>query len=191
MRELLCVSQSSKEQLRRSRTESSGAAPAIEELPGAARQCKARRAACGEAGSTIWPSHGRGGLEGARPSSSLDHQTLAEVSHSASLPTASRRSRKFPRRYRLSPSEEVWRATGPPVPASIISPRKFSISPLSRSRTAEVGNSHSGTVSAHPKRSGGRPALQLPRALFPRGSSHSASSHKGRNCIAHIDLSST
>ena len=46
-RELLCVSQSSKERLRRSRTESSGAAPAIEELPGAARQCKARRAACG------------------------------------------------------------------------------------------------------------------------------------------------
>ena len=45
MRGLRCVSQSSKEQLRRSRTESSGAAPAIEELPGGARQCKARRAA--------------------------------------------------------------------------------------------------------------------------------------------------
>ena len=27
--------------------QSSGAAPAIEELPGIARQCKARRAACG------------------------------------------------------------------------------------------------------------------------------------------------
>ena len=42
VRELLCVPQSSKERLRRSRTESSGAAPAIEELPGTARQCKAR-----------------------------------------------------------------------------------------------------------------------------------------------------
>ena len=40
VRELLCVSQSSKEQLRRSRTESSGAAPAIEELAGEARQVR-------------------------------------------------------------------------------------------------------------------------------------------------------
>ena len=79
VRELLCVSQSSKERLRRSRTESSGAAPAIEELPGTARQCKARRAACGEAGNTVQFSHGRGGLEGARPSSSREHQILAEV----------------------------------------------------------------------------------------------------------------
>ncbi|UKI34176.1 MAG: hypothetical protein L6W00_12780 [Lentisphaeria bacterium] len=65
--------------MRRSRTESSGAAPAIEELPGTARQCKARRAACGEAGNTVQFSHGRGGLEGARPSSSREHQILAEV----------------------------------------------------------------------------------------------------------------
>ena len=40
VRELLCVSQSSKERLRRSRTESSGAAPAIEELAGEARQVR-------------------------------------------------------------------------------------------------------------------------------------------------------
>ena len=40
MRELLCVPQSSKERLRRSRTESSGAAPAIEELAGEARQVR-------------------------------------------------------------------------------------------------------------------------------------------------------
>ena len=40
MRGLLCVSQSSKERLRRSRTESSGAAPAIEELAGEARQVR-------------------------------------------------------------------------------------------------------------------------------------------------------
>ena len=51
VRELLCGTQSSKERLRRSRTESSGAAPAIEELPGDARQCKARRAACGSVSS--------------------------------------------------------------------------------------------------------------------------------------------
>ncbi len=40
MRGLLCVPQSSKERLRRSRTESSGAAPAIEELAGEARQVR-------------------------------------------------------------------------------------------------------------------------------------------------------
>ena len=40
VRGLLCVSQSSKERLRRSRTESSGAAPAIEELAGEARQVR-------------------------------------------------------------------------------------------------------------------------------------------------------
>ena len=40
MRELLCVPQSSKERLRRSRTESSGAAPATEELAGEARQVR-------------------------------------------------------------------------------------------------------------------------------------------------------
>ena len=40
VRELLCETQSSKEQLRRSRTESSGAAPAIEELAGEARQVR-------------------------------------------------------------------------------------------------------------------------------------------------------
>ncbi len=40
VRGLLCVPQSSKERLRRSRTESSGAAPAIEELAGEARQVR-------------------------------------------------------------------------------------------------------------------------------------------------------
>ena len=126
VRELLCVSQSSKERLRRSRTESSGAAPAIEELPGAARQCKARRAACGEADNQLRPSHGRGGLEGVRPSSSREHQILAEVRQSTSLPTAHHRSRKFPLQYQLLPSA---------------------------------------------KRSGGRQALQLPRASNSCGSS--------------------
>ena len=47
MRELLCGTQSSKERLRRSRTESSAAPPAIEELAGEARQVRPARAACG------------------------------------------------------------------------------------------------------------------------------------------------
>ena len=47
VRELLCGTQSSKERLRRSRTESSAAAPAIEELAGEARQVRPARAACG------------------------------------------------------------------------------------------------------------------------------------------------
>ena len=44
-------------------------------------------------------SHGRGGLEGARPSSSPGHQPLAEARISASALTAHRRSRKFSPRY--------------------------------------------------------------------------------------------
>ena len=125
VRELLCETQSSKEQLRRSRTESSEAPPATEELAGEARQVRPARAACG--------------------SVSTD--------------------------FGLLTGEEVWRATGPPAPASIISARKFSIPPPHRPRTAEVGISRHGTALAHPGRSGGRPALQLPRASFPHGSS--------------------
>ena len=72
-------------------------------------------------------SHGRGGLEGVRPSSSREHQILAEVQISTSAPTASRRNRNFPFRYRPPPSA---------------------------------------------KRSGGRQALQLPRASNSCGSSN-------------------
>ena len=117
VRELLCETQSSKEQLRRSRTESSAAPPATEELAGEARQVRPARAACG--------------------SVSTD--------------------------FGLLTGEEVWRATGPPAPASIISARKFSIPPPHRPRTAEVGISRHGTALVHPGRSGGRPALQHPR----------------------------
>ena len=53
VRELLCVSQSSKEQLRRSRTESSAAPPAIEELAGEARQVRPARAACGSVSTDL------------------------------------------------------------------------------------------------------------------------------------------
>ena len=47
----------------------------------------------------LLPSRGRGGLEGARPSSSPDGHFLPEVRISTSAPPASRRSRKIPPRY--------------------------------------------------------------------------------------------
>ncbi len=53
VRELLCETQSSKEQLRRSRTESSAAPPAIEELAGEARQVRPARAACGSVSTDL------------------------------------------------------------------------------------------------------------------------------------------
>ena len=126
VRELLCAPQSSKERLRRSRTESSGAAPAIEELPGEARQVRPDRAACGFVSTDSWPSHGRGGLEGVRLSSSHIFGLAAAACLSPPLPTAYHRSRNFPPRYR-------FRLSG---------------------------------------RSGGRPALQFPRASNPCGSSN-------------------
>ena len=124
MRELLCVPQSSKERLRRSRTESSGATPAIEELAGEARQVR-----------PAWP-----------------------------------RADQYQPRLRLLTGGEVWRATGPPVPTSNIFSQKVSLPPPYRPYTAEVGNCRSGIVHAHSKRSGGRPALRLPRASNSRGS---------------------
>ena len=170
VRELLCVSQSSKERLRRSRTESSGAAPAIEELAGEARQVRPAgpRADQSQPGSDfsrakrsggrpalqlprasnprgslnihlrpdrvpqksefpalVLPSPIRRGLEGARPSSTREHQILAEVQISIFAPTASRSNRKL-----------------------LIGP-----------------------CSSLAKRSGGRQALQHPRASNPCGSS--------------------
>ena len=86
VRELLCGTQSSKEQLRRSRTESSAAAPATEELAGEARQVRPARAACGSVSTDFGASHGREGLEGARPSGSREQHS----------PTASQTSRLHP-----------------------------------------------------------------------------------------------
>ena len=139
VRELLCVSQSSKERLRRSRTESSGAAPAIEELAGEARQVRpagprAEKLAARLgllAGEEVWRASGPPAPATIKPSQ--------KFSIAPFLPTAYHRSWKFPPRYCSTPSEEVWRASGPPAPPSIKFLRKFSISPLSRSRTAEVG----------------------------------------------------
>ena len=99
MRGLLCVPQSSKERLRRSRTESSVAAPATEELAGEARQVRPARAACGFVSTDFRFLTGARGLEGARPSSFPRHQTLAEVQISTSAPPASRRSRNVSSQY--------------------------------------------------------------------------------------------
>ena len=84
VRGLLCVPQSSKEQLRRSRTESSGAAPAIEELPGAARQCKARRAAMRRS-RQHGPVFSRAGRSGGRPALQLPHLPFRRGSLPVSL----------------------------------------------------------------------------------------------------------
>ena len=132
VRELLCETQSSKEQLRRSRTESSEAPPATEELAGEARQVRPARAACGSVST----------------------------------------------RLRLLTGEEVRRETGPPAPSSNIFSQKITLQPPYRLRTTEVRNSRHGIDLAHPKRSGGRPALGLPRATF---------SHRRSPCSLHTD----
>ena len=61
----------------------------------------------------------RGGLEGVRPSSSHISRLATAARHIPPLPTALRRSRNFPPRYRPPAGEEVRRATGPPAPMSI------------------------------------------------------------------------
>ena len=61
----------------------------------------------------------RAGRSGGRPALQLPRtSTPAEVLHPAPFPTAHRRSRNFPFRYCLRPSGEVWRAPGPPAPAT-------------------------------------------------------------------------
>ena len=74
------------------------------------RSCRARPGnvrpggpQCGEAGSTVPSSHGRGGLEGVRPSSSHTSYLVAAACISPPLPTAHHRSRKLPPRYRFLP----------------------------------------------------------------------------------------
>ena len=99
MRGLLCGTQSSKERLRRSRTESSAAPPAIEELAGEARQVRPARAACGLvstdfrllAGGEVWRAPGPPAPPTIIFSRKFEYPPLP--------PTASRRSRKIPPRY--------------------------------------------------------------------------------------------
>ncbi len=67
---------------------------------------------------------------------------------------------------------EVWRAPGPPAPSNIKFLRKFRISPPFRLRPAEVGKFRSRLAFTNSgRRSGGRPALQHPRASNSCGSS--------------------
>ena len=136
VRELLCVSQSSKERLRRSRTESSGAAPAIEELAGEARQVRPAGPRAEKLATRSSFLTGARGLEGARPSSSPEQHFLTEDQSSAPQPTTHSRSRKFPSRYRPRSFEEVWRAPGPPAPTTVVSSRKISLPPQSRPHAA-------------------------------------------------------
>ena len=101
VRELLCVSQSSKEQLRRSRTESSGAAPAIEELAGEARQVRP----AGPRADSYQPTPGllTGGevWRASGPPAPPTGKLAAAACLSPPLPTAYHRSRNFPPRYRF------------------------------------------------------------------------------------------
>ncbi len=119
VRELLCVSQSSKERLRRSRTESSGAAPAIEELAGEARQVRPAgpRADQYQPGSDF----SRAKRSGGRPALRLPRATFSHRRSACRLHTdyALQKS-EFPASALSSPIEEVWRAPGPPAPISII-----------------------------------------------------------------------
>ena len=148
MRGLLCVPQSSKERLRRSRTESSGAAPAIEELAGEARQVRPAgpRADQYQPGSDF----SRAKRSGGRPALRLPRATFSHRRSPCRLHTdyALQKS-EFPASALSSPIEEVWRAPGPPAPTSIKLARKFEYPPPSRPHPAEVGNFRSGIVHAH------------------------------------------
>ena len=94
-------------------------------------------------------SHGRGGLEGARPSSSPGHRTLAEVRISASAPPAFRRSWNFSPRYCLLPSKRSGGRPAPPAPPGIKPLRKLEYPPPPRPRPAEAGIARFGTISSY------------------------------------------
>ena len=148
MRGLLCVPQSSKEQLRRSRTESSGVAPAIEELPGIARQVRPG----GPRADSYQPTadFSRAGRSGGRPALQLPRASTPCGSSNIHL-----RPARVPQKPELlapvvfSPIEEVWRAPGPPAPPTIIFSRKFEYPPPPRPRPAEAGIARFGTISSY------------------------------------------
>ena len=148
VRELLCVSQSSKERLRRSRTESSGAAPAIEELAGEARQVRPAgpRADQYQPGSDF----SRAKRSGGRPALRLPRATFSHRRSPCRLHTdyALQKS-EFPASALSSPIEEVRRATGPPATTGNIFSQKITLPPPYRLRTTEVEISRLGTVFSH------------------------------------------
>ena len=116
-------------------------------------------------------SHGRGGLEGVRPSSSPGHQNLAEVRISSSAPTASRRSRNFSPRYCFLLSKRSGGRPALQLPRAS-TPCGSSNIRLCPDRAPQKSEIFAPVLFPPPKRSGGRPALQLPRALNPCGSSN-------------------
>ena len=177
MRELLCETQSSKERLRRSRTESSGAAPAIEELAGGARQVRPAgpRADQYQPGSDFSRAKRSGGRPALRlPRATFSHRRSPCRLHTDYAP----QKLEFPASALSSPIEEVWRAAGPPAPttgkltaAACISPPL----PTTYHRSRKFPIRYRLLPS---KRSGGRPALRLPRATF---------SHRRSPCSLHTD----
>ena len=96
MRELLCGTQSSKEQLRRSRTESSAAPPAIEELAGEARQVRPARAACGSVSTDLGLLTGGEVRRASGPPAPASNILLRQVRYPVIILFAHHRSRKFP-----------------------------------------------------------------------------------------------
>ena len=129
VRGLLCGTQSSKEQLRRSRTESSGAPPAIEELAGEARQVRPAgpRADQYQPGSDfsraqeVWRATG--------PPAPTTNIPARKSCISPPLPTAHHRSRNFPPRHCLLPSKrsegrpalQLPRASNPRISSAYVS----------------------------------------------------------------------
>ena len=92
VRELLCETQSSKERLRRSRTESSAAPPAIEELAGEARQVRPARAACGSVSTDLGLLTGGEVRRASGPPAPASNILLRQVRHPASILFAHHRS---------------------------------------------------------------------------------------------------
>ena len=115
------------------------------------------------------PSRGRGGLECARPSSSPGHQPLAEVRISTSAPPASRRSRKFPPGTvsSIRRGQEGARPSSSPGHRTLAEVRISTFAPPAARRSRNCPLRNNLLLS---KRSGGRPALQLPRISFPHRS---------------------
>ena len=131
VRELLCVSQSSKERLRRSRTESSGAAPAIEELAGEARQVRPAgpRADQSQPGSDF----SRAKRSGGRPALQLPRALNPCGSLNIRLrPARVPQKPEFSAPVLFPPTGEVRRASGPPAPPGIKPLRKLNLPPPSR-----------------------------------------------------------
>ena len=149
MREPLCVSQSSKEQLRRSRTESSGAAPAIEELPGDARQCKALRAACGFVstdfrlltGEVVWRASGPPAPPNIIFSRKFEYPPPPRPRTTGVGNTRFGTVFSHPKRSGGRPA--------PPAPPGIKPLRKLEYPPPPRPRPAEAGIARFGTISSY------------------------------------------